>query len=249
MGLLSELLSALGKPRIYVWSLVLFCTILFPATADAQHMAFESGPDPVLQEESGGPEASVEFFGRISAFTGEVDSNIAVDYDDLFGTGYGFILKGSLHWDLEDLHLGPYVSVGWDQYSGKSHTDGLGDTLEADNLEMLTVLAGLKLDQALDYGLYWGGHIGLGLAQTSSVDGGLTLSGIPLQVEIFKKTAVYAFDIGFHGGYSADSIYVEMGVGVSLQGSPDESDLNFSRSSYSSDPAVPYFALGIGFRF
>ena len=231
--------------KAFVGALILGGAALFPNVAAAQHLDLETDPVWVLEEGPGGPHVSVALKTRISTIDGDIESGIPLEFGDLFGTGYGFALEGSVLWDLEKVRLGPYLSLGWESYSGESFTDSFGDTLEADTLEMVTVLAGLKVEQSFESGLYWGGHLGMGLAHSSAVDGDFTFMGTPMDVEIFEATPVFAVDLGIHGGYTFDSFYAELGVGVRFQGAPKSDDFSFDIM----EPAIPYFEIGIGYRF
>jgi hypothetical protein len=197
-------------------------------------------------KDDGGVEALVSLQGRFSVLGGTVDPDIPAHYNDLFKNGLGFMVEGTLLWPVgRKWHLGPYLSVGWDSYDGKSDTDSFGDTLAPDTMDMTTFLVGVRSVYDLGQHFSWDGHMGFGAAHSSAVDGVITLSGVPMDVRVFKPTTVFAWDLGTRFAYQAGPVVLDAGIGVRVQGAPGNADLDFNSS------AIAEFEVefGVGVRF
>jgi len=183
--------------------------------------------------------------GHLSVIAGSLDSTIPVGYQDLFGSGVGLSGEGSLLWRSGEWQLGGYVSIGWDTFPGKTDTDDFGDTLKADGMDIVTVLAGFKGVNDFGYGFQADLHVGMGAAMYSSVDGTLTLSGVPMQVEVFKSSSAFVVDFGARFLYGVDRLLFDLGLDVRLQGPPRNGDIDFDANG----PVVATLELGIGLKF
>jgi hypothetical protein len=141
--------------------------------------------------------------------------------------------------------VGPYLSIGLDTFEGEKDTDALGDTLEADDLEFLTVLVGGK--GVFPFAPFWHVemHAALGVVHNNAVDGVLTVSGVPSDVEVFSDSATIAFDFGGRIGFRVEQFFGELGFGIRVQGAPADGDLDFSSDA----PAQIALEAGFGLRF
>ena len=230
------------------------------ARVAAAAVAFLAVPSTVLAQESLWPlqqemeveyeylpmKASLLVAGRVSAIGGEVDPYVPVDYDDIFGTGYGLMLDGRLMWKLDEISwMGCYLSLGWDRYDGRRDTDYLGDSLEPDEMEMTTALVGARWVTMIHPRFYCEAHVGVGLVHYGDVDGTLVLGGVPENVKVFDATTRGAFDVGGRLGYTRRRFLAEIGFGIRLQGHPDDADLDFD----SSTAVILALEAGVGFQF
>ena len=188
---------------------------------------------------------SVMLYGRFTAIDGDVEPAVPVDYSDIFGTGTGFMIEGSLLWESGDWLLGGYISLGSDSFGGKKDTDAVGDSLEADDMDITTILFGFKGLYSLGEGFYVDAHGGIGIANYSSVDGTLTIGGTPFAIEVFGSTSAFAFDFGTRIGYSTGHFVADLGFGFRFQGAPDGGDLSLDTDI----PAMAAFEIGAGVRF
>jgi len=233
---------------IPAWTAVLAAACL--ATAQAQEVKPAPGGEvraPVVQSKSpDGPEVEIGVVGRVSLPTGTVESEMSLKYDDLFKSGIGFSVEGSVLWPRnEKWRIGPYLSVGWDRFDGKSFTDDFGDTLSPDKLEILTVLAGFRGIYNLGQHFTWDGHAALGAAHYSRTSGTLILSGTPVDVDVFKSGTTVAFDMGTRVAYDTGRVFFDVGLDLRVQGAPKEGDFSFS-----ADPLTTLgLEFGAGIRF
>ena len=234
--------------RSKAWSCAIVITMLaVPSLASAKDntsWAPNSGIE-LLQLDEGDTKGSVMLYARFSAIDGEADPNVPVDYSDIFGTGVGFQLEGSMLWKSGDWLLGGYISIGSDTFNGEKDTDAVGDSLEPDDMDITTFLVGFKGLMPFGSGFYWDVHIGIGIANYSSVDGTLILSGIPFDVEVFGSTGAFAFDFGTRIGYSVGHFTADLGFGFRFQGPPDGGDLDLDTSL----PVMAAFEIGAGVTF
>jgi hypothetical protein len=221
-------------------------------SADAQEFwspsSSSSSPriEPGPSREARGFEASLSVQGRFSLLGGTVDPDLGAHYNDLFKPGLGVQVEGSLLWPVgPKWHVGPYLSVGWDSYEGKTFTDSVGDTLAPDKMDMMTFLVGVRSVYDVGQHFSWDGHLGLGASHSATVDGVVTLSGVPMDVQVFKSSTAFAFDLGTRFAYQAGPVVFDAGLGVRIQGAPGNADLNFN-----SGPIVAFeVEFGVGILF
>ena len=187
----------------------------------------------------------MEIVGRISGIAGDLEPAMNLGYEDLFGSGWGVAMEGSILARGQGWDLGGFLSVGWDSFPGRKFTDDFGDSLKPDTMDIITVLVGFKGLYDLGHGFTMDTRVGLGAALYHPVDGTLILSGIPLEIEVFKATTAVAFDFGFRFGYTVDPVFFDLGLGVRLQGPPKNGDLDFN----SAGPAIVALEAGVGLRF
>jgi outer membrane autotransporter protein len=239
------------------WGLAVAAFVLAfqkPAAAQPANDAFpgavvtRSGPsDPPVQptDDRKDPRVSIVLHAKASSLSGEVDSGLGVDYDDLFETGFGLELEGAYLFTVGKWSIGPYLALGWETYDGDRFTDALGDTLETESLDLLSVVAGFEAIVHFAQGLFLNLHIGFGAADYSAVEGTVTISGIPMSVDVFESTTAFAFALGARFGYQVDRFMFDLGLGVRSQGAPDAADLDLSSSA-----AVALIAeVGVGVSF
>ena len=198
-----------------------------------------------LQDEGDSVWATLGLYARFSAIAGEVDSDLDVDYGDIFGGGGGLQLEGAMFWKMNTWYVGAFVSIGVDSYDGEKESDDIGDTLEPDELDITTFLVGFKSQLTFGKGFYWDLHAGIGIAQWSTVDGTLTRGGIPVEVKVFDSTTVVAFDFGARIGFTTGMFFVDAGFGFRFLGAPDDAEISFSSSA----AATAAFEIGAGLAF
>ena len=198
-----------------------------------------------FQEEVDDVRSSIMLYARFSAIAGEVDSGLDVDYGDIFGAGFGFQLEGSMLWKMDEWYIGGFIAIGVDSYDGEKEADDIGDTLEPDELDITNFLVGIKGHLTFGRGFYWDVHAGIGIARWSAVDGTLVIAGVPIDVDVFESTTVFAFDLGTRIGFTTGAFIVDAGFGFRFFGAPDDADLSFS----SSTAATASFEIGVGVAF
>lgn len=173
-------------------------------------------------------EGSVSLQGRYSIPLGTVDPDIPADYGDLFKGGLGFSVEGTLLFRVAPKwRLGPYLSIGWDSYDGKSDTDDLGDTLKPDAMDLTSVLVGARAILDLGPQAQLDLHMGFGATHYGAVDGVFTTGGVPLDVVVFKSSTKFAFDIGTRFNFLAGPAFFDVGIDIRSQGAPDNGDFLF----------------------
>jgi outer membrane autotransporter protein len=227
------------------------CWGALAAAAEAQEFWSSSTPGSARVgiasgKESEGLEALVSVQGRYAVIGGSVDTDFDVGYSDLFKNSLGVQVEGTLLFPLgRKWHLGPYLSVGWDSFDGKTFTDDVGDTITPDKMEMTTILVGVRFIHDLGQHFSWDAHMGFGAAHSSTVDGVVTLSGVPMDARVFKSTTAFAWDLGTRFAYQAGPVVFDAGIGVRVQGAPHNADLDFNSSS------IVEFEVefGVGVRF
>jgi hypothetical protein len=227
--------------------LALFALMAAPALAAAQEtLPRLGGQEVIVHDHEHRVQVSLGLYGRISGIDGELDPDVPVDYSDLFGAGGGVMLEVSILWDSgQHWKAGPYLSISGDTYEGEKDTDFFGDSLEADDMDISTLLVGFK--SIFDFAPFWYGeaHGAIGIATYGEVDGVLTVGGVPADVVIFEESSVFAFDLGGRIGFQAERFFAEAGFGLRVQGPPENGDLDFDSSA----PAEFAFEFGAGFRF
>ncbi len=233
-------------------AVVLVCAVEFVQTADAQEFRdFPSSGSRIefLQSRyrgNQGMEAMVSVQGRYSVIGGTVDSDFNVSYSDLFKNSLGVMAEGTLLFPVgPKWKIGPYLSLGWDSYDGKTFTDDIGDTLAPDKLDMTSFLVGVRSVYDLGQHFTLDGHMGLGAAHSSKVGGVATLSGVPMDVTVFKSSTAFAWDLGTRFAYQVGPVVFDAGFGVRIQGAPKNADLDFN-----SGPIVTFeieFGVGVCF--
>jgi hypothetical protein len=200
----------------------------------------------LLQDRKTGIEASMAIYGRLSGIAGVVDSDLDVNYNDLFGSGLGFVMEGEILGRVgRAWMIGGYLSVGWDSFDGKSDVDSVGDTLTPDRMDLLTILVGFKAINEISKYFHWDLHVGLGAAHYGKVDGVFVTGGAPLDVTVFKASTAFAFDFGARIAVDSGPFFAALGMSIRVQGAPSNADFDFG----SRTPAIVAFELGIGVRF
>jgi hypothetical protein len=167
---------------------------------------------------------SLALNGRVTILLGgNFESTGTFEYFDIFDAGIGVSLEGNLLFRLDpDLSLGPYVSLGLDQFTGLSVTDEVGDTMKPDALTVFTFLVGAKSRSLLGSGWFWDLYGGLGFAQISAVDATLVIGGVPFTgQELFAASTVFTGEIGARVGWSSPHWGVALGLGYRYMGGPD----------------------------
>ena len=202
------------------------------------------GQEPARRE----METSLTFVARISDISGDVDSDLGLDYGDLWGTGFGLGIESNFMAPLKKgWSIGGYFSAGFDLFQGGDEAeDDFGDTLEADDLYVSHLFVGFKAMLAPERGFFFDGRLGFGAAFWGAVDGELTIGGISGDVAVFDSSVAFAFEFGSHVGYATRNVFFGGGFSVRSMGEPDEADLDFEGISAA---LVASFELDVGLRF
>ena len=126
-------------------------------------------------------DSSVAVVARVSDILGEVDSDLDLDYGDLWGTGLGMSIESDVLYPLRGgpWRIGGYVSAGFDVFQGDEAHDELGDTLKADNLTTGHLLLGFKVALASERGFFFDGRAGVGPVLWLETEGELRAGGPP----------------------------------------------------------------------
>lgn len=204
------------------------------------------GQEVVVHDHEHRFEVTLGLYGRVSGIDGELDPDVPSDYSDLFGVGGGYVLEASFLWGIEEhWKAGPYLSIGGDRYEGRKDTVFVGNSLEADDLDITTVLVGFRSYFPFAPSWYGEAHGALGIATYHQVNGALESGGVFTREVIFEETSVLALDFGGRIGFQADHFFAEAGFGVRVQGAPDTGTVILDPSS----AAEFAFEFGAGIRF
>jgi hypothetical protein len=192
-------------------------------------------------------ETSGALVARVSSISGDLDTDLDVGYEDLFGTGFGLAFEADFMFPLRrSWSIGAYVAAGFDVFEGESDEDELGDTLDADGLFTSHFMFGFKAMLAPERGFFIDGRIGLGPVFWSEAEGELTVGGVSQDVTIFDASVTFAAEVAVHVGFSTPQVYFGVGFAGRSQGKPDEADLDFEGTS---NALVGSLEVEIGFRF
>jgi hypothetical protein len=220
-----------------------------PGASAQEFRGFPPGDSRIelLQEkEARGLQYTVSLQGRVSIPLGTVDPDLNVDYGDLFKTGLGLSVEASVLWPVgPKWHFGPYLSVGWDSFDGKTSTDEVGDSLTPDTMDITTFLVGgrgiLQLGPQAQLDL----HMAFGAAHYGEVGGTFVSAGIPPDVIVFKSSTKFAFDLGVRFNVVTGPVFFDGGIDLRSQGAPTNGDFDFN-----SGPLVTFaLEFGVGVRF
>ena len=179
---------------------------------------------------------------RFSVPDGDLGSG--ADYEDFFDFGYGlgvevdYLMPAGLGWSY-----GPYLSVGWDWFTGQEETVQ-EIRLEADPLAIFSVLVGLKGMVDVDPRFHVETRLGVGFSHFLSTDAelvgtGTTLEFLDASTEIAGETGVRAV---FHLG---KLMKLDFGAGLRVRGSAEEGEVPLNPKTM-----LQYMLdVGVGFRF
>ena len=190
-------------------------------------------PDPGQEGRRGGQvveewyspqlRGSLAVYGRVS-FPSSTD--VTVDglwYSDFFNPGWGFSVEGDLlsyvapHWGV-----GPYLSAGWDRFDGQTIHFPLGDVVEADHMDLTTLLIGGKVYQRFSPMFAWDGHMGVGWVHYSSVKWSGVDFGVPFSnEELFRSTDTAVGEIGGRFIFGGPNFEVALCFGIRIMGGPN----------------------------
>ena len=215
--------------------------------ADDGECAIVTSKLEMAREKGGGLDVTFSVLGRASLIEGDIESDLGLEYGNLFNSGAGFALEGAILWEVSPTwKMGPYVSFGYDAYGGEIFYDSYGNSLKADDLYTLTFLLGGEAQGDFGAGFYGDVHLALGFANYTGVNGIMTILTIPIGVEIFKGGPAFAFDLGSRLGFNLSTfLFLELGFSLRAQGAPQEGDLNLSPDS----PFIAALEFGGGLRF
>ena len=174
-------------------------------------------------------DSSVAVVARVSDILGEVDSDLDLNYGDLWGTGLGMSVESDVLYPLRGgpWRIGGYVSAGFDVFQGDEAHDELGDTLKADNLTTGHLLLGFKVALASERGFFFDGRAGVGPVLWLETEGELRAGGPPSDVEIFSSSVAFGAEFASHVGYATRGVIFSLGFALRGQTKPDSADLDF----------------------
>lgn len=168
---------------------------------------------------------SVAVVARVSDLLGEVDSDLDLDYGDLWGTGLGMSIESDALWTLRGgpWRVGGYVSAGVDVFEGD---DALGDTLRADQLTTGHLLLGFKVALMPERGFFFDGRAGVSPVLWLGTEGELRAGGPPSDVEFFDNSLAFGAEVASHAGYATRGAIFSLGFALRGQTRPDSADFD-----------------------
>jgi len=187
---------------------------------------------------------------RFGGIAGNVDEDLGLDYQDLFEEGLGLDFEVEYLLPTGASFLGPFVTLSWETFDGRSADDDAGGTLEPDRLDILTIIAGVKWSTSLkkwddEEEIFAVFHLGCGATSYGAVGGTLTASGVPASVDVFDATTVFTFVLGCGVKEDFGRLFIDINIGFRFQQPPDNADLDFG----SSTAMVLMLGIGLGLEF
>lgn len=145
------------------------------------------------------------------------DDGAGGKWTDEFKGGAGFRFAGGFEYHLNPhWSIGGYVSVGFEDFGGKSD-ESTGIRITLDDLRVVPVTVGFKARAAYGRGFYDDVYVGVGFASYSGVDAHALGTSVPL----FDPSTVFAFEIGTRFGWKVSPLVgLEIGVGYEQWGAP-----------------------------
>ena len=193
---------------------------------------------------------SVGAFGRVSWPFGALEDRDVIlsgntilipdhlRYADLFDVGTGFSLEASLMIFRpppqrlgaygQALPRGPYagfyVALQSDSYEGDRISDGSA-FIEPDDLDVATVLFGLKVTTDVDAGVWGEMRLGVGVVRYEAVNARVSLNGGGVESqELLDDSQEIAAEFRFRFSARLGPLGLVGGMGLRLMGSPEEGD-------------------------
>ena len=173
-------------------------------------------------------DSSVAVVARVSDLLGEVDSDLDLDYGDLWGTGLGMSIESDALWTLRGgpWRMGGYVSAGFDVFQGDEARGEFGDTLKAENLTTSHLLLGFKVAPAPERGFFFDGRAGVGPVLWLETEGELRAGGPPSDVEFFDNSLAFGAEVASHAGFASRGVIFSLGFALRGQTRPDSADFD-----------------------
>ena len=193
---------------------------------------------------------SVGAFGRVSWPFGALEDRDAVisgntiiipdhlRYGDLFDVGTGFSVEASLMIFRpppqergaygQALPRGPYagfyVAFQADSYEG-DHVGDAAAFIEPDDLDVTTILVGLKVTTEVDAGIFGEARLGVGVARYDAVNARVSILGGGVEShELFQESQEIAAEFRFRFSARVGPLGLVGGFGLRMMGSPEEGD-------------------------
>jgi hypothetical protein len=159
-----------------------------------------------------------------------VDQHLS--WADLFHPGWGFdveldILPGDASGKgrarQPGFDYGGFAAVLIDECPGSSVSDGAGNFIHPQNLNMTTILVGGKVIQSFDQGFFADGRFGIGAVHYNTVEATFGGPGIPdFHDELLRDTWTFAMDLRGHGGIRLGPVGLTIGLGFRFMVPPNE---------------------------
>jgi hypothetical protein len=165
---------------------------------------------------------SSKWRGSISAFyraSFPSSTQVTVDglwYSDFFSYANGFSVEADLlNFLTPNWGVGPYVSAGWDRFYGDSLHFFNGDFFNVGDMDMETVILGVKIVQRVSPVVFWDGHLGGGVAHYQQVLWSGVDNGVPFANEqLFKPIYRGVFELGGRLCVGSEHIQADFGFGL-----------------------------------
>ena len=191
---------------------------------------------------------SVGAFGRYSWPFGTVEDRDAViagntilipdhlRYGDLFDDGVGFSLEASLmifrppreqrgangQAPPKGPYAGLYVALQSDSYEG-NRINGGGGFIDAGDMDLYAILAGLKVTTNVDSGLFGEARLGIGVVEYDPVSARVSLSGGGEDTqELFEESRAFAAEFRCRFSARLGPVRLAGGLGFRYMGGPQE---------------------------
>jgi hypothetical protein len=177
-----------------------------PADGDVRFVAGGGGAVVVIDEHL----SWAELFRPGWGGEVELDLFLGSSRDSVFGPEASF-------------RYGVYAALGVDHFEGDRESDGLGNSIETDDLDMATAIVGGKLVSSLGDGSRVDGRFGLGVVRYSDVDATFSGSGLgPVETEFLDETWTLVGECRFHWGVEIGPLSLVLGLGFRAQLPPGE---------------------------
>jgi hypothetical protein len=169
--------------------------------------------------------------GGVTASVGGTPVTVqnSIGYDDLFDSGVGVAIgldilfpQGQMTNERRPtLYTGGYLSVGWDQFGGNRVSDGLGNSIDAEDLWVESFLLGFKARLALQENTFLSAQIGAGGLHYAAVDATVTGAATG-PVRLFEADWSAAFEGRVRVAWQFGRLGLFAGTGVRIINGPQE---------------------------
>lgn len=217
------------------------------AIALVQPFADDPGQDFSAERPQGKSEFHLGALGRVTFLSGPIVVGSPfggdLDFDRFFDVGLGARAEVGITWvSSPEWSLGPWISLGWDDFPGRTYTDPFGDTLTPDGMAAFRWLVGFRaLQRGSILELDW--RVLLGAVTWSDVSATTVLSGVPTAgISFLRGSTEVTLEAALRIGYRADKILISLGATFALEGPPH-------RGSDVGSAVDPAFAVEIALDF
>jgi hypothetical protein len=162
-----------------------------------------------------------------------VDSTL--QWREVFSSGWGTTLtaeinliqagrgSGSSGRGRSKYSAGAYLSISQDHFTGNNVSDGHGNKLLVDDMEMNTYMVGLTSFQDMGQGAFVDGRFGLGAVHYSKVDADfIFVLNQPFRATFLDDTWNLALEVRGGGGYRFGALGIHLGLGMKMLLPPNQ---------------------------